>query len=247
MYHYGKYGVPDSAVKNKGKVLSIHDACTTRYNSKIQNSIRNIAQSLGYQIEELKDTKEKTKCCGYGGLVYYANREQSDEFAKDRVSESKNDLLVYCANCKDLFVDAGKRTYHILDLIFAEDMDSIALRKRPNLSQRHMNRAELKRRLLKEIWCEEPEMDFERKSDYNLIIAPELWQVMEDRYILLEDVEKVVDNSIRTGERFFNPVDMNYLAKLRIGSVTYWVKFKQDDQGIKVNSVYSHRMEVKED
>jgi hypothetical protein len=57
--------------------------------------------------------------------------------------------------CKDLFTDRGKRTFHILDLIFAQDPESYALKKKPSLSDRRANRASLKRKLLRELWNED--------------------------------------------------------------------------------------------
>lgn len=241
---FTRYGIPQTAKNGKGHILNVHDACTARHNKNIQNSVRSIASELGYEIQEMRYSKEKTKCCGYGGLVYYANREQAQDFVKDRVSESKNDLLVYCAMCKDLFVDEGKRTYHILDLIFGEDMEKVALKKMPNLSQRHANRAQLKNKLLKELWGEEPEMKLRKENSLNLIIPARVWKIMDDRYILLEDVQKVVEHSQSSGERFFNIKNSNYLASLRIENVTYWVRYEETKDGILVHSVYSHRMEV---
>ena len=244
---FERYGIPKNTGDKQQRVLNVHDACSTRHNKKIQDSVRNIADLLGYEMQELKYTKDKTKCCGYGGLVYYANKEQAEDFVKDRMQESSEDLLVYCAMCKDLFVDGGKRTYHILDLIFGEDMEGLALKKMPNLSERHENRAKLKNTLLRELWHEGPEADFIKKQDLNLIIPPQVWKLMEERYILLEDVEKVIAHAHTTGEGFFNPKDLNYLARLRLDNVTYWVRYEEKEDGLLVNNVYSHRMEVVEE
>lgn len=242
---FDKYGLPETAANGNRHILTVHDACASRHNNKIQESLRNIATKLGYDINELKYSKEKTKCCGYGGLVYYANREQSADFVKDRISESDKDYLVYCAMCKDLFVDGGKRTFHVLDLIFGQDIEKTALRKMPNLSERHANRAELKRKMLKEFWNED--MGAELIQMKNLIIPDDVMRVVDERYILIEDIEKVIKHSQDTGERFFNPQDLSYLANTRIGEVTYWVRYTEKDGLIKVLSVYSHRMEIKKD
>ena len=240
---FENYGLPDTAQNGNGHVLTVHDACATRHNQKIHESLRNIAAELGYEIRELKYSKEKTKCCGYGGLVYYANREQTEAVVKDRINESDEDYLVYCAMCKDLFVEGGKRTYHILDLIFGENMDAIAGKKMPNLSQRHANRALLKKKLLKELWNEDTGTELTQMN--NLIIPDEIWRIMDERYILLEDVEKVIQNAQKTGERFYNPENGSYLANQRIGDVTYWVCYCEQGEAIHVLHVYSHRMEVK--
>ncbi len=236
------YGLPETAPKGQNRILNVHDACSTRHNNNIQQSLRNIALKLGYEIQELKYSQEKTKCCGYGGLVYFANREQSQDFVQDRIKESNQDLLVYCAMCKDLFVEGGKRTYHILDLIFGEDMEQLALKKMPNLSQRHANRAQLKKRLLRELWNEDPETEFTLMD--NIIIPDQVWSAMDDRYILRENIEQVIKHAQATGQRFVNPEDSSFLANQRIAGVTYWVHYIEKDGAIQVITVYSHRMEV---
>lgn len=240
---FESYGLPETAQDGKNHALNVHDACSTRHKKSIHKSLRNIALKLGYEIKELKYSKEKTKCCGYGGLVYFANREQSKDFVKDRITESDEDLLVYCAMCKDLFVDGGKRTYHILDLIFGENLEDTALKKMPNLSRRHTNREELKKKLLRELWNEDPEADSTKME--NLIISEEVWRIMDERYILLEDIEKVIRHAQESGERFFNPEDGSVLANKRIEDVTYWVRYIEKDGATQVVNVYSHRMEVK--
>ena len=242
---FDRYGLPETVPKGNGHILNVHDACSTRHNINIQNSLRNIAGKLGYEIQELKYSKEKTKCCGYGGLVYFSNREQAADFVQDRIGESQEDLLVYCAMCKDLFVDGGKKTYHILDLIFAENPEEAALRKMPNLSQRQANRAQLKKKLLREFWNEDPGTD--QIAMDHLVIPDAVWRTMDERYILLEDMEAVIRHAQESGERFFNPQDGSYLASLRMENVTYWVRYREKGEAIEVITVYSHRMEVKND
>ncbi len=241
---FRRYGLPETARKEQGHILNIHDACTTRDKKEVHDSVRKIASDLGYEIKELKYSKDKTKCCGYGGLVFYANREQAKEFAEDRIKESKDDLLVYCAMCKDIFVEKGKRTFHILDLIFGENMEEAALKEMPNLSQRHANRAGLKKKLLRELWGEEPEMDLNKSNELNFVIPQEIWKTMEERLILFEDIEEVIIHSRISRERFFNPDDSSYLSYLRIKNVTYWVRYAEQEDGIHITSVYSHRMDV---
>lgn len=239
-----QYGLPEGAVRGEDRKLNVHDACSTRNNQAVHDSIRNIASRLGYDIEELHYARERTKCCGYGGLVYFANREQAEQFAEDRTSESGENLLVYCAMCKDLFAERGKRTFHILDLVFGNASEDDATKKMPNLSERHKNRADLKRKLMRELWGEDDMEVLKRNNEWNLMIPREIWQRMEKRYILLEDIERVIEHAMDTGERFFNPEDGSYLASYRIKYVTYWVRFAEKEDGIHILSVYSHRMEV---
>jgi len=87
-------------------------------------------------------------------------------------------------------------------------------------------------------------MNLTEKSERNLIISPAIIGDMEKRFILFEDIEKVVAHSKTTGQRFFNPEDSSYLANLRLDNVTYWVQYKEKEDGIHVITVYSHRMEI---
>jgi glutamate synthase (NADPH) small chain len=242
---FERYGLPETALNGKNHILNVHDACSTRHNQNIHESLRKITVKLGYEIQELKYSKENTKCCGYGGLVYFANREQAGDFVKDRIGESNQDFLVYCAMCKDLLVAGGKRTYHILDLIFGEDLEKMAHQKMPNLSERHANRARLKKKLLRELWNEAPENEL--TSMGNLVVPEAVWRMMDERYILLEDIEKVIKHAQESGERFFNPEDSSFLANQRIADVTYWVRYLEKEGSIEVITVYSHRMEVKKE
>jgi len=117
----------------------------------------------------------------------------------------------------------------------------------PTLSERQNNRKRLKNQLLKEIWNEEEESAVSNTYSFTLHISDEIVALMEKRFILLSDVEKVVDHSIAHKERFFNPETSDYLARLRVQNVTFWVKYEENGSDITLKDVYSHRMEVVED
>lgn len=235
--------LPDA---NSELTVNIHDPCSSRHNEKAQKSVRNILSKLNYKVSELKFSKDKTKCCGYGGLVYFANRDQAEDLIDDRIDESPEDLLVYCTMCKDLFISHGKRTFHILDLLFSNNLEEAGMRKMPTLSQRQENRMMVKKKLLNNIWGENLEMDKDEKYNITLTLTDTVKEKMEELYILLSDIKKAVANSIETKERFFNREENSYLARLRIENVTYWVKYEIKDEKIIVANVYSHRMEVVE-
>lgn len=240
------YGLPDNYPARRNLKLNIHDPCTSRHNSSMQKSIRNIIAKLDYEIKELNYSRELTKCCGYGGLVYFANREQANDFINDRIAESNEDLLVYCAMCKDLFTSKGKRTFHMLDLLFSEDMESSCTKKMPSLSERQQNRMTVRNRLIGEIWGEKMENNINDER-YNITVTDEVKGKMEDLYIVITDIKKAVVNSIEKRERFYNPVENTYLTRLRTENVTYWVKYEAESDNILVTNVYSHRMEVVEE
>ncbi|HTG01967.1 MAG TPA: heterodisulfide reductase-related iron-sulfur binding cluster [Nitrospirota bacterium] len=233
-------GLPP-AVKGTGRrTMTIHDPCTARHENDIQRSIRRIADSLGVEIRELKDSYDMTPCCGYGGLMSFANPEVTDKVVKRRISESELDYLVYCAMCRDNFAKYGKRVQHILDLLFGSSSDTAA-QKGPGWSQRRENRAMLKAGLLRELWGEETAMD---GPGIKLIISPEIQAILERRMILEEDLQQVVRHAEKTGEKIKNLKTGRILARYRPVSVTYWVEYSIGDSGIVIHNAYSHRMEV---
>jgi glutamate synthase (NADPH/NADH) small chain len=142
--------------------------------------------------------------------------------------------------CRDNFAGKGKRSYHLLDLICGDEDDPA--RKGPGYSQRHENRAKLKTRLLREMWGENV---VEEKEPYELIITPEVAQLMEKRMIMVEDMRKVIAHAESTGEKILDTTTGRFLAAFRPVSVTYWVEYSVEGTKIVAYDVYSHRMEVR--
>ncbi|MBR7518784.1 hypothetical protein KC217_24275, partial [Mycobacterium tuberculosis] len=77
------------------------------------------------------------------------------------------------------FARVGKRSLHLLDLIFPTGADAAA-RPGPGLSGRRSNRAALKRRLLRDLWEEAVD---EPEAGLILTIPPEIRIEMERRLI----------------------------------------------------------------
>ncbi len=68
-------------------------------------------------------SREKTECCSYGGNMWLANRDLAKKVVERRVTESPLDYVTYCAMCRDFFAAQGKRTLHVLDLIYNRTTD----------------------------------------------------------------------------------------------------------------------------
>lgn len=241
-----EHGVPKNNKASNKKAFTVHDACTTRHNKKIQESVRKIIESEGYEIEELKYSKEKTKCCGYGGLAYFANREQVEDSIKERIEESDRDYIVYCSMCRELFAGYGKRTLHILDLIYGEDLDKLAEKEPLRLWERRANRHKLKNIILEMLGENYMELD-ENTNDIDIVLPEDVKNLMEDRLILLQDIKEVIRNAEETGEKFINPENNHYLARKKLKNVTYWVEYEEKDGKYLIYDVYSHRMEIVEE
>lgn len=107
---------PDEKRNNDVK-LSIHDPCTGRWDTHVQDCIRNLAEWNGAQIHEMEFSRQDTHCCGMGGMIAYANPGLAGKITKKRIDETPFDLLTYCATCRESLA-VHKPTLHILDLLF---------------------------------------------------------------------------------------------------------------------------------
>jgi glutamate synthase (NADPH) small chain len=237
-----RIGLPDhTGLGVTPQKLAIHDSCTTRHEAQLHNSVRNILGKLGHAVEELPRSREKTICCGYGGLMIYANREVAKKEIKRRIQERPDDYLTYCSMCRDNFAGQGKRVYHLLDLIWESGAERLAEHKGPGYSQRQENRARLKRSLLREIWGDTVA---EPQDEVKVLIPEDIKQVMEERMILVADVIQVITHAESSGDKMQNTENSHYIACFKPASVTYWVEYSPQDDGFSLHNAYCHRMEI---
>jgi Fe-S oxidoreductase len=111
--------------KNSDITFTIHDACPTRYNSEIHNGVRWIIKELGYKVEESPNSRERTNCCGFGGMILPAKPNLAKRVMSKSANEAKSDYVVtYCASCREAMVMGGKKSVHILNLMFNDKWDS---------------------------------------------------------------------------------------------------------------------------
>ena len=243
---FDRLGLPQTDIAPRPGVLAIHDPCTSRHDEDVQRSVRNIARTLGLETNELPLSRDRTECCGFGGLMYFANRELAERVIDRRVSESSVDLLAYCAVCCDHFRSRGKPTWHLLDMIFGETAARYALTSTPDYSQRRENRVRLKNSFLGVI-RNEARVESKDYKTVTLHISDEVRELMSQRMILAEDVEQVIKWAESTGNRLMHRTTGHFLAHYRPGTVTYWVEYAADRDGFVIHNAYSHRMEVLEE
>lgn len=237
-------GLPDGAAgAAAGRRLAVHDACTARYQPSVQRAVRDIVSACGVTIEELAFSRERTECCGFGGLMLHAAPDLAEVVADRRTAESKSDFVAYCAMCRDRFAARGKRTVHVLDLLFGDDYETRAARRGPVLTQRAEQRALLRQRLLTELWGEEPLVADGRRA--SLVLTPAVEDLLEQRYIRPDEVYQTIMHGERTGLRFVEQGTGRLLTSHRIGSVTYWVEYSDGGGRFLVHTAYSHRLELK--
>jgi Fe-S oxidoreductase len=111
-------GLPEGKeLKTQGWTFSLHDSCRARWEGNLQDSVRTLVSRMGHRIEEVEYSRDKTRCCGAGGNIAFADFSLARSVTKRRAEEAPFDILTYCATCRETLA-REKPTIHILDLIF---------------------------------------------------------------------------------------------------------------------------------
>lgn len=115
-------GLPEELrgkAKDSDMVFTIHDPCSARHEKEAQDGIRYILKELGYQYTESEYSREKTKCCGYGGMVNPVNPGLTKRVMQRRAETLGGyPAVTYCSTCRSALIQAGVKAWHILDLIW---------------------------------------------------------------------------------------------------------------------------------
>jgi Fe-S oxidoreductase len=113
-------GIPEEAKgigQNSDIEFSIKDSCASMRNVELQDSIRQIIDDLGYKVKETKD--RNTGCCGTGGMIHTVNGELSKKIMKNNAENCDSEYTItYCGGCRNSMIGGGKKSLHILDLVF---------------------------------------------------------------------------------------------------------------------------------
>jgi len=224
--------------------LAVHDPCTTRFETELQDCVRRLIMDCGLEVEELSLGRKITECCGFGGLMQNADPELAEMATHCRAERSEADYITYCAMCRDNLAADGKRAVHLLDLFFPDSRHpDPAMRPRPDWSQRFENRARLKARLLQNLWHEVTDK-MKAHQSIRLEISPEVAAQMDRRRILIEDLQQVIRHAEAGGDRLFHPPSGRFKAAYAPYKVTFWVEYTPSGKGFVVHNAYAHRMEV---
>lgn len=68
--------------------------------------------------------------------------------------------------------------------------------------------------------------------------------LLEQRHILDEEVKQVIHHGETTGDKLYQAEGNRYLAKLRLGEVTFYVEYSPADGAYLVHTAYFHRSEI---
>ncbi len=133
----------------KNLIFAIHDPCPTRYETVIHDSVRKITRQMNLTIEELEYSREKTQCCGSGAMVAVTNKKIALTQMKERAGQANSDyILTYCQECVESLTRSGKKSIHILDLLFNDEISNNNLGlKETSTINKWMNRYKTKQNI----------------------------------------------------------------------------------------------------
>ena len=111
---------PQPQMKALDDQYTVHDPCTMRFDSEVQESVRDLISAVGGAVTEMKHSGAGTLCCGEGGAVGFKEKQNKIEWQDRRKDEAGSLAMVtYCAGCTISL--HSSTTIHILDLLFPAD------------------------------------------------------------------------------------------------------------------------------
>ncbi len=220
---------------------AIFDPCSSGNDPETREAVRRLAAGAGVEAEELFADREKKVCCGFGGNIRPSNESLYRKIAQDCVELSELPYVTYCSNCRETLRSRGKECRHILDVLF--DLDD-GTRPVPHLGEMRDNRRRLKKELL-QTYCAEARRPEEERM--HVQISEELLEKMDAELITAEDVETVIRYCEESGRKLASPRNGQSIGHLRIGTATFWVIYRKQDDGFAVENVYSHRMQIEDE
>ena len=140
-------GLPEAAPAVSPWTFNIQDACGARQAPQVHDAVRRLVADLGHEVEEMAHNRERSICCGSGGMVPAVAPEMAKKMTDFRLSEATRDLVTYCASCRARLAKAGHPTLHVLDLPFNPAWQQTKTQPPPHSLIRWWRRWRLKRHL----------------------------------------------------------------------------------------------------
>ena len=82
-------------------------------------------------------------------------------------------------------------------------------------------------------------------QEIKLKLSDELKQRLSDRHVSEDEVKQVIHHAEETGDKAYQPDANRYLAKLQIGSATFYADYSVEEGAYLVRSAYAHKAELK--
>ncbi len=101
-------GLPENGRKGSA-TFSIYDSCRARWEFGIQDSVRQIITDLGHTIDEMRYSRELTRCCGMGGGISYADIKLQKTMTRNTIAEAGQQRSRLCMSSTSFLTPTGKR------------------------------------------------------------------------------------------------------------------------------------------
>ena len=111
-------GLPEGINRGPAEMFNIHDSCGARQSPQIHEAVRHLVQALGHDFEEMAHSRERSICCGSGGMAPAVAPALAKRMTEARLAEARFDLVTYCASCRARIATAGQPSLHLLELMF---------------------------------------------------------------------------------------------------------------------------------
>ena len=241
-------GLPSStASPGIPSAVAVADSCTARHLPDVRHSVRSLFRKQGVELTELGYNGDKARCCGFGGLVSHAEPDIGRKISRARIVESPLDYGVYCVMCGEHFRAEGKNSHHVLELLFGPSRHRTEPGKKTSWSLRQDNRRVLCAEVRKEFASDAESAGPEIWEGLRLYIEPDVFSEMEDRMILVRNVQRLIFEAESSGRRILDPSSGRYTASSKPGVVTYWAEYSPERGGYRLHRAYSHRLEIKDE
>ena len=231
-------------------VFSMQDPCTARHDKAWLAAVRSLAGKCGVTVQEPRLSGASTACCGYGGLVWCAQPQTAKAMSEHRAAQLEHPGLASCIMCRDRMAASGKECWHMLDLLLPQPAcDNSGAASGPGLSARRANRADLRLKLLKKYGSalglnSAALSPPDHAGKGRVLVSPEALARLEQRHILLSDVEEAVVGAEASGHWFENLENGHRLGSWRPRKVTFWVEYQPQGEAFMLHDAWCHRMVV---
>jgi len=85
---------------HNGEKINYHDPCSLGRKSGIYDEPREILKKVGFEVEEMEQSRKQAMCCGAGGLLKANSPRVADRIAALRLAQaSEKKLVTTCPLC----------------------------------------------------------------------------------------------------------------------------------------------------
>jgi len=95
-------------------------------------------------VVESGASHERTRCCGAGGKIEAVDDELYRRIATRAADETDLPMVTYCSGCRSALRDAGRETFHLLELLMESQPMAGALEPDPGTFARLAKRLRCK-------------------------------------------------------------------------------------------------------